>query len=296
MVASDHPSHVEIDAEDLRARKRVEIGLSPARPTALENPQRPPDDKQSDMPLRWLLATVFGLMIVATTLLIFAQVLGAPTSWSQISSPWRGLSLRPAGVVPADVVAPQGFRTVAVSDFSTATGVLVDDEVPGRYSMGVVPDEGVFRFRAAPNQLVWTSPGAACLAPLRLQTSATVNPATADGYAGLVARINDPYNFYLFAVDGAGAYQVLLQRDGMWHTLQPWTTSSVLQPAGTANTLVVDDDGATLRFGANGAELFSTSLVRLPPGQVGIAGGARGANAVVDVDNFALFDKPCRGS
>ena len=68
-----------------------------------------------------------------------------------------------------------------------------------------------------------------------------------------------------------------------------------MQTAGVANTLVVDDDGATLRFGANDAELFSTNLIRLPAGQVGIAGGARDQDAVVDFDNFALFDVPCRG-
>ena len=295
MVAPDQPSHIEIEAEDFRARKRVEIGLTPHRPTAQENPQRPPDESRREMPLRWLLASALGLMIIATLLLIFARLLGAPTSWADVSAYWRDWPQRMGSGASTGIVAPDGYRTLAVSDFGAAGSALVDEEQPGRYRIGVLPEEGVYRIETAPNQLAWTSPGAVCLAPLRLQATAVVDAATPTGYAALVARVSDPRNFYLFAVDGQGAYQVLVQRDGDWYTLQPWTASPVLQPAGAANTLVVDDDGATLRFGANDAELFSTNLIRLPAGQVGIAGGAREEEAVVDFDNFALFDVPCRG-
>lgn len=278
----------------MRARKRMEIGLSPYRPTAAENPQRPPTYSRSDMPLRWLLALVLAMLIFATMLLIFARLLGAPTSWSAVSTFWQDWPSRGHTASVAGAVAPVGYRMLTSSTFEPGTEQLYTDEQPGRYRIGAIPDLGIYRIEAWPNQLAWTSPGAICLAPLRMEAEAVVNDATPDGYAGIVARVSDALNYYLFVVDGNGAYQVMVQRNGTWHTLQPWTAASALNLAGTPNTLVADDDGTTLRFGANGVELFSTEVVRLPQGELGIAGGARDQSAVVDFNQFVLFDKDCR--
>ncbi|MCB0132430.1 MAG: hypothetical protein KDD78_16325, partial [Caldilineaceae bacterium] len=133
-------------------------------------------------------------------------------------------------------------------------------------------------------------------APLRLQATVVVNAATPTGYAGLVGRLNDGRNFYLFAVDGQGRYQVQLQRDGLWSTLRPWTSAAAIQPAGIANHLRLDDDGRTVTFAVNDTILFSTDIVRLPAGSAGVAGGAQAQPAQVDFSQFTLYDLPCRGS
>ena len=297
------------DGNDLRAKKRQAIGLAPERPTAKSNPQRPPDESHArgqraagrDNAARpWWLTLLMTGLIAATTLLIVAKMMGAPTAWPVIVhniTTWpERMAARFNGAPHPATVTPDGYRVAVDSQFTRGDNGLVQMSVPGQYEIGPQPDQGLYRMKLGANQLAWSSPGLTCLAPHRLEAEAVVASETADGYAGVVGRLNDGRNFYLFAVDGQGRYQVQLQRDGLWSTLRPWTSAAAIQPAGIANHLRLDDDGRTVTFAVNDTILFSTDIVRLPAGSAGVAGGAQAQPAQVDFSQFTLYDLPCRGS
>ena len=87
----------------------------------------------------------------------------------------------------------------------------------------------------------WTLFDLADLTSYHLETSATVSAQTPGGAAGLIARFGGPGNFYLLTVDGAGTPSVQLWSDGQPVTLQ--AEQAVVNPAGQANRLAVEDDG-----------------------------------------------------
>ena len=55
----------------------------------------------------------------------------------------------------------------------------------------------------------------------------------------------------------------------------------------------MEDDGRQLRFLVRGEELFTVAELRLPPGDVGLAGGARSqGGAVIEFDWVRLDSIP----
>lgn len=289
--------------DNVSAQKRVAIGLSPKRPTAREDVRRPPDGGEEQpraagwFPLEWLLALLVVTLAGATLLLLAARLAGAPTQWSYIASALD----RTAGQSPATTVAESpftvdGYRELVAGGFGPDDYHFAAVDRPEQVRMETLPDAGLFRMQVHPGYMAWITPGSACLAPHRFEADATVLQESADGYAGLVGRVVDSHNFYLFAVDGGQRYQVMLQRDGKWSTLRSWTPSARINPAGRSNLLALEDDGQHLRFMVNGADLFATEIVRLPAGHAGLAAGAQDRRSTVDVDWFALYDRPCRAA
>jgi hypothetical protein len=142
-----------------------------------------------------------------------------------------------------------------------------------------------------PNRLVWSLVEPAARQAHRVQTSTVVTSHTPWGYGGLVDRYQDENNFYLFAVDGQGRYQVQAQRNGVLTTLQPWTRVDYLNTAGSTNTLAVDDDGERLSFYGNNMLLHQIAVSDLPPGDVGLLGGAMDEGAAeIRFDWVQVYD------
>jgi hypothetical protein len=274
--ASHVQSRVDMDAA---ARKRQEIGLSPRRATAQEAILRPPV-RTSWAPSRiWLFAGSLALAL----LLIVTLAIGRGRAVTRAQSP--------SGAV-ISLVRGASFLTIQ-DDFSAAGGPLVRDFQPRRWSMGVVPAEGVYRIRMWPGVIAWSTLGAGNAANFRLSTDVTILPETPWGYGGLMARFSNENNFYLVQVDGAGRFRIQTRADGVWSTLQDWTASGVLLQAGSANHLEIVDDAEGVTVWANGAVIFTAPPSTLPAGDAGvIAGSLDAAVAEANFDAVALSPLP----
>ncbi|HXF60280.1 MAG TPA: hypothetical protein VNK95_01605, partial [Caldilineaceae bacterium] len=197
------------DAElDERARKRIEVGLSPRRPTAKAAPQRPPDVQTLPMPplaLALLLLLILGL----TTGLVVMNLSGwMPAWWPRALSTGRETDSQATGVQQALPLAPGAYILALSEDFNAQTSALSQDEERQGWRTELLAAESVYRIQVWPGHLAWSLLGLEAAAPYRLQTSVVAAAETPDGYAGLIVRYQDERHFYLFAVDGQGRYLV----------------------------------------------------------------------------------------
>lgn len=130
----------------------------------------------------------------------------------------------------------------------------------------------------------------------RLETSITLNVGDTNapyGYAGFLARYQDDRSFYIFIfeIDGQGRFQLLLQQEGIWQTIQPWTSSTFLNGVGIANHVVLEDNGQTLKFSVNEQLLITVDQPQLPAGTTGLAGGALySVSAEVNFDWLKIYE------
>lgn len=281
---------------DVQARKRVEVGLAPRRPTAKATPIRPPDFQTLPLPPA-VLAFILVAVVLVTAGLLAMNLTGRIPSWwpewnrlegiSVVMNPGAARSLGQAGA--GGSAATYSLRLT--DDFSQASSSLNQGETPDAWRTALAPTESVYRMDVWPDHLAWSLLSIRNLDAHRLQTSAVVSGPTPEGYAGLIARYQDDRHFYLFAVDGGGRYRVQQQNGDQVRVLQPWTPASFLNPAGSANMLMIEDHGESVRFSVNNILLYELADPAYPMGFVGLAGGARGQEtATVDFDWFQLFD------
>ncbi len=159
-------------------------------------------------------------------------------------------------------------------NFTDQTRLLALNEQPERWWMNVVPAEGVYRLNVWPGQVAWSTLGVRPPAAFRLETALAIAPETADGYGGLLARYQDPNNFYAFMIDGQGQFQAQVHQKGSIEILQPWIRLDILNEAGQANLMMLEDNGASLQLFLNNVLVFAVLEPRLPAGKVGLLGGA----------------------
>jgi len=283
--------------DDVRARKRVEIGLAPTRATAQTEVHRPPAEADAaSRSLTWL-AWLLGAVILATLLLTLAKVAGAPTSWPFVRAQLRAwfTGETPSTYVTYDESLTAPYRRLIALDFgvSGAAG-LAEETLRGQYRLYADAQDGAYHMQVWPGNLAWSVLGKICLGPYRLETDATIDASSPDGYAGLMGRFQNARNFYLFAVNGEGAFRVSLLQDGEWRTVQPWTPSPAIHAAGASNALALTDDGRALVFYSNDTPLYSLDALALPAGNAGLAAGAGATPADVRFDWLRLYDLPCR--
>lgn len=252
--------------DDERARKREAIGLTSRRPTARRTIYRPPDREGHN--LLWL-----------AVLFLVALALG--TGWMVFNSLQRDFNWFVDGNEP-----PQ---PVLEDDFNSPYLALAEVQTEGLWHAGFV--DGYYRITVEqPGHLTWSTLGLLNAGAYRVETAMRLEPSPDNaaptwGYGGLLVRYSNDSNFYLFAVDGGGAYQIQLQKGGIWQVLQPWTAASALQNPGEPIHLGVSDDGSLIRFWGNGELLFTLEEPRLPSGDIGLAGGTRSQGQA-----SALFD------
>lgn len=262
-----------------RARKRAEIGLAPVRPTAQATFQRPPGESAGRGTL-WLPVGLVAAVLLATLLLLGARLSGVAVRWPDVQLTatdwWANFTNRRSLVeqTATPALTDTTERLVAADDFTQAQGLLAANQQDGQWDLAYQPADGVYQMQLSPNRLAWSTLGAAVLRNFRLDLVVTIADLRPDGYAGLLGRYQNHENFYLFAVDGRGRYQVQLWQAGQLQTLLPWMESGRIHLAGEANRLTLADDGATLRLSINGQLLFEVQAPALPLGDAGVFGAA----------------------
>jgi hypothetical protein len=273
---------------DLRARKRMEVGLAPSRPTAKAIPLRPPDYPTLPLPPIALALILVGI-VLATAALLVVNLGGDAPNWLPAWAGWGATENRitTTGVATLD----QDYVLRLADDFGQTNSPLVQGNRPNEWHIELVPTESIYRIEVWPNHLAWSLLGLVDLQGYRLQTSVLVNEQTPGGYAGLIVRYQDERHFYLLAVDGNGRYQIQQQNGDEVITVQPWVMAPFLNRAGSANLLSIEDDGNRILFYGNNMLIAELSAPAYPLGSVGLAGGAQGqAMAEMDFDWFQLYD------
>lgn len=276
------------DELDVRARKRMEVGLAPNRPTAKATPMRPPDYQALPLP-PVVLALVLVAVVLVTMILLAANLSGGlPTWWPT----WTGLAADVnRSAAPATALPDPDYVLRLADDFSQSSSPLMQGSRPNEWRTELLPAQSVYEIEVSPNHLAWSLLGLTDLQGYRLQTSVLVDSETPGGYAGLITRYQDERHFYLLSVDGNGRYQIQQQDGDEVITVQPWVMAPFLNRAGSANLLTIEDDGNNVRFYGNNMLLAELKDPAYPLGYVGLAGGALGqAVAEIRFDWFQLFD------
>ena len=284
-VSTGQPTNDELE---LRARKRMEVGLAPNRPTAKATVVRPPDYQTLPFP-PVVLALILVAVVLVTVLLLAANLSGGlPTWWPT----WTGLASGASRSATSAIALPDPDYVLRLADdFSQSSSPLMQGSRPSEWRTELLPAESVYAIEVSPNHLAWSLLGVNDLQRYRLQTSVVVDGETPGGYAGLISRYQDERHFYLLSVDGNGRYQIQQQDGDEVITIQPWVMAPFLNRAGSANMLTIEDDGNNVRFYGNNMLLAELNDPAYPGGYVGLAGGAIGqAVAKIRFDWFQLFD------
>lgn len=289
MTTAIDPSRQSVEAQppdnelDVRARKRMEVGLAPRRPTAKSIPQRPPDVTTLPLPPLALALTLVAVLL-ATGLLVAANLGGGLSLWL----PSRQAATTP---LPGRAAPSADYVLRLADDFSQSTSPLTQGAQPEAWQSALLPAESVYAMQVWPNHLAWSLLGGAKLGGYRLQASVEVDATTPSGFAGLMVRFQDERHFYLLAVDGSGRYQVQRQEGEQAEVILPWRMADFLNRAGSANILTAEDDGSRLRFYGNGMLLAEVEKLVYPLGNLGLAAGGLGQGvAEVRFDWFQLYD------
>ncbi len=265
--AEDHSTLLEE-----RARKRESIGLSPHRPTAKAVVESPPDAKPA-LPV-WLTALLIAALIVVA---------------------WRVWVASPLRTSPAagEKFMPHGEeRLIARDDFSDPYFSL-PTRADSESELSYVGDLYQVRIKRA-GALAWAPLGVPNLGAYRFEADLRLapQPEYAWGYGGLIARYQNDDNFYFFAVDNDGKFQIQLRQDGAWRTVRAWTQHKTLTE-GSHRQMSVVDDGAVLQLVVNDTVVDSVRDPQLPGGDVGLAVGARSQSEAKGLfDWVALYEFP----
>lgn len=287
---ANSPTNGQATSEDLdvRARKRMEVGLAPVRPTAKAAPLRPPDYQALPLP-PVVLALFLVVVILVMVVLLAANLSGGLPTWLPT---WAGVAATESrSPDPVTTLPEQNYTLRLADDFSQSNSPLSQGSRPGEWRTELLPAESVYRMEVFPNHLAWSLLGLTDLQGYRLQSSVQVNRDTPGGYAGLIVRYQDERHFYILSVDGNGRYQIQQQNGDKTVTVQPWVMAPFLNRAGSANLLTIEDDGERILFYGNNMLIAELNDPVYPPGYVGLAGGAQGKSvAEINFDWFQLYD------
>lgn len=284
-AANSQPTSEELD---IRARKRMEVGLAPTRPTAKAAPVRPPDYQALPVP-PVALALLLVMVVLVTVVLLAANLSGGlPTWWPT----WAGLAASVDRSASTEaVLPPQDYTLRLADDFSQNNSPLMQGSRPNEWRTELLSAQSVYEIEVWPNHLAWSLLGVSDLGGYRLQTSVVVGEDSPGGYAGLIIRYLDERHFYLLSVDGNGRYQIQQQDGDEVITVQSWVMAPFLNRAGSANLLTIEDDGERVLFYGNNMLVAELRDPAYPLGYVGLAGGAQGqAVAKIHFDWFQLYD------
>ena len=142
-----------------------------------------------------------------------------------------------------------------------------------------------------PDTLVWSSNDGARPADFLIEADATLVEGEPAGEMGIIFRQQDSANFYLFAVNGYGAFALLQQEAGEWRDLVPWTQleTTLIVPGVTARLgVLAEGDALTLLVdGEIVAQVEDDSFGR---GRLALAAGTfDSAPAVASFDNVDIW-------
>ncbi len=130
-----------------------------------------------------------------------------------------------------------------------------------------------------------------------LEVDATHLSGSVDNSSGVVFRMEDSDNGYLFEVDATGQYMLSKLVDNEWETIVGWTISGALNKGrDSENSLGVLAVGDWIVLLANDKELKRVRDATFSSGWVGLAGASYDTTGIeVGFDNFRLWQAATSG-
>jgi hypothetical protein len=193
---------------------------------------------------------------------------------------------------PAEVVAIRRQPPTFASDFDTP-----EEHWPAASNdfATYTFQDGAFHVRIlAVNTLGWsiderTSQAAA--ADFYVEVELTDITGLIDSENGLVFRLRDANNFYLFGISGQATYSLFAKREGVWQPVVNWTASPALAAGrGATNRLAVLAQGASISLLANDSLLVTVTDATHSQGSIGlVAGSFAEPNVEIAFDHYALW-------
>jgi serine/threonine protein kinase len=197
-----------------------------------------------------------------------AQRANQPTADAQVESMTEGgvASMTDSGPLEFTSTFSQGDSYNSLWAMGEMTGVMRE-----------ITPEGFYRFSNgnAGTALTTILEGNYVYDYVIITMEAALDPSSApnSGY-GIVFRYQDPDNYNVFAVDGAGRYSIWVRSAGEWHELrnarENWTANEAIEPVGNINRLVVHVQGSLLTGEVNGVRVTSVVDTTLSAGRIGI--------------------------
>ena len=102
-----------------------------------------------------------------------------------------------------------------------------------------------------------------------------------DGEYGILFRIVDKSNYYIFKVNATGSYLVSAFVNGEWVTLSSWTKNSAIKTGTATNKLAVVAQGETLSFYVNGVKIYELTDSTLAEGDIALVAGTQAVGEFV---------------
>ena len=280
---NEQPAGVYQSDPAVQANKRTSIGLTAHRATAPESVQRPPDARLRLS--QWWLVMCLVLLLLAVGILTVSRAMDPNTTWTTIDNTLTAWLGRPStGGSPAEKVV-----TYLADRFDSTDSYLATYTEPDVFAAAVLPALGVYRRDVWPNYLGWSRVSVPGATALEVEASVTIAAETPDAAAGISGRFADKGDFVFFAVDGRGNISATQWVDSIATQLPVLVSQAVLNPAGSANRLRLNDNGSILRFYGNDILLAEVAVPRTETqGAAGIGAQATGAQSVT-VDFLELL-------
>jgi hypothetical protein len=175
---------------------------------------------------------------------------------------------------------------IFLENFEGSGGIWPTQELEN-YEYGIA--DGQFRMKVnAPYIEPWTV-RERVFEDVRLETDMMIPSSSQPGYAGLICRFQDGFNFYAAIINADGEFSIVRRTGNQLIELAGPQTSDLVSAQGSANRLRLDCIGDQFGFYINGVRLLDGFDNRYPDGQVGFVGGTLDSSGFeVLFDNFVI--------
>jgi hypothetical protein len=152
--------------------------------------------------------------------------------------------------------------------------------------------DGVLLIRVLwPNTLSWAS-ASRDFADFHLTVEASQVAGPDDNEYGVLTRIQDGQQFYMFAISGDGYFRIVKHEDGEERLLSAdWTASPAIKPGAATNLLAIDCRGSTMTLAVNGVVLAEVRDDGYSHGDIALYAGSfrdPGEGVEIHFDNLAV--------
>jgi len=259
----------------------------------------------------------FAIVRIAALILMILPLLAACTSYTV--GPATATARAQRVIAQATDVAQQ-LRTARVLDETQATAtakdrldrlaqvsewpVILSDAFDDNSREWVVGNQtstyadaaftianGVFHWEATSHQgfVWWNHPTIVQATDFHLAVDYRQLSGPSDAYIGLVMRLDENGDYYLFSLDNAGNYSFDVYSNGQWLSLIPWTPSPAIRVSQINHVEAVGEGGLFSLF-VNGEWVVDHEDQTISSGYSGLLAGMSevGESAAWEFDNFEL--------
>lgn len=240
---------------------------------------------------------------VATVTQIAAEIFGTQTATAPTSTPTFTPSPT-ATVTPTPTTTPTPTQTPTATSSPTATKnpniIFFDDfsgtteDFPGWDDENVTAGytDGSYEMVVSGEYYFWTTPRKVS-SDLSIDVDTTKISGPSTGQYGVICRLVDADNFYLFLISSSGGYSIWKLSDGEWIPLgsSDWSYNDVvINSTGTGNHITAICNKDTLTLKVNGSTLMDVKDDEFESGKFGMyTQGTGAADLIVLFDNFTVI-------